>query len=99
MRNLTAKVSLVVLALSLAQIHLKAQDASSLTGVVTDSTGAVVPDTLVTLSNTLTGVGRHLRHAVERAGKRFAEGKRGKAKPGRGRPLRDPHAGAPSFFN
>lgn len=33
-----------------------AQDATSMTGIVTDSTGAVIPDTVVTLSNTSTGL-------------------------------------------
>jgi hypothetical protein len=35
---------------------LKAQDSSSMTGTVTDTTGAVVPGTVVKLSNPLTGV-------------------------------------------
>ena len=55
MRNLFAKFALLVLILSSAGLLL-AQDSSSMTGVVTDATGAVIPGTLVTLSNPLTGV-------------------------------------------
>jgi hypothetical protein len=40
----------------MAQVNLTAQDVAYMTGVVTDATGAVVPGTLVTLSNASTGV-------------------------------------------
>jgi hypothetical protein len=39
-----------------APTAIKAQDSSSMTGVVTDATGAVVPGTTVTLTNKSTGV-------------------------------------------
>jgi hypothetical protein len=48
-------VALLTLSFS-APVFLKAQDTSSMTGVVADTTGAVLPDTIVILSNTLTGV-------------------------------------------
>jgi Carboxypeptidase regulatory-like domain len=55
MRNSIFKF-LFVLALALfLHSELKAQDSSSMTGVVTDSTEAVVPGTIVTLSNPSTG--------------------------------------------
>jgi len=50
-----AKFTLLFIVLSPA-ILLVAQDSSSMTGVVTDATGAVIPGTVVTLSNSLTGV-------------------------------------------
>jgi hypothetical protein len=55
MKNLFAKLSLSFMFLSFATFLL-AQDSSSMTGVVTDATGAVIPGTLVTLSNPLTSV-------------------------------------------
>jgi hypothetical protein len=54
MRNLLAKLTLSVMVLSGTAVLL-AQDSSSMTGVVTDSTGAVIPGTVVTLSNPSTG--------------------------------------------
>jgi hypothetical protein len=55
-----AKLNLAVIFLFLAGIFfaptaLRAQDSSSMTGVVTDITGAIVPGVTVTLSNKLTG--------------------------------------------
>lgn len=55
MRNLFAKFALLVMVLSFC-VALLAQDSSSMTGVVTDPTGAVIPGTVVTLSNPSTGV-------------------------------------------
>jgi hypothetical protein len=55
MRNLFAKFTLLIVVISFTGLLL-AQDSSSMTGVVTDTTGAVIPGTLVTLSNPLTGV-------------------------------------------
>ncbi len=55
MRNSFFKVS-VVLALALTvQVRLTAQAAASITGVVTDPKGAVIPGVHVILENTLTG--------------------------------------------
>ncbi len=54
MRNLTAKLILVGILLALS-VHLRAQDVASVTGVVTDPSGAVVPNVNVTLQNTRTG--------------------------------------------
>ena len=54
MRSFSAKVSILAFALLLST-HLKAQDVASITGVVTDPTGAVVPGAKVTLQNTSTG--------------------------------------------
>jgi hypothetical protein len=53
MRNLTAKLFLLGIVLALS-VHLKAQDVASITGVVTDQTGAVLPVVSVTLVNTAT---------------------------------------------
>ncbi len=55
MRIQSAKVALMLIVLSAARL-VSAQDSSSMTGVVTDPTGAVVPGTQVTLSNSSTGV-------------------------------------------
>jgi hypothetical protein len=54
MRNWIARLALVALFLS-APAMLKAQNAASLTGVVADASGAVVPGVTVILSNKLTG--------------------------------------------
>ncbi len=54
MRNWIVRLALVALLVS-APALLLAQSASSLTGVVTDTSGAVVPGVTVTLSNKLTG--------------------------------------------
>jgi Carboxypeptidase regulatory-like domain len=54
MRNLLAKLALLAIFLSFP-FALKAQDSASMTGVVTDATGAIIPDTTVTLTNALTG--------------------------------------------
>ncbi len=55
MRNLSGKIAILLFTLLLSA-HLRAQDNSSMVGVVTDATGAVVPGTVVTLSNPSTGV-------------------------------------------
>ena len=56
-RILSSKRSLAVLVLFLASLPLlKAQDQASITGVVMDPSGAVVPGVGVTLTNSLTGV-------------------------------------------
>ncbi len=56
MRNLMSKSFFLALALVLSSTSLLlAQDSSSMTGVVTDATGAVLPGTVVTLSNPSTG--------------------------------------------
>jgi hypothetical protein len=54
MRRLIAVLG--VLCLALLASRLKAQDVSSITGVVTDSTGAVVPGVNVLLANSATGI-------------------------------------------
>src|SRR6185437_13922991 len=54
MRNLLAKLALLAIFLS-SPFALRAQDSSSMTGVVTDATGAVIPGTTVTLTNALNG--------------------------------------------
>jgi len=54
MRRLIAVVG--VLSLVFLAPHVKAQDVSSVTGVVTDSTGAVVPGVNITLVNPATGI-------------------------------------------
>jgi Carboxypeptidase regulatory-like domain len=53
MRNQLQKLSVLVLAL-LFCVVARAQDAASLTGVVSDASGAVVPGVAVTLTNTTT---------------------------------------------
>lgn len=53
MRRFLSSLSLFALALFVCTVA-HAQDSSSLTGVVTDSSGAVVPGAVVTLTNTLT---------------------------------------------
>jgi len=55
MRNLTAKSFFLALAL-LVSTQLKAQDVASITGIVSDPTGAVVPGVGVTLQNPSTSV-------------------------------------------
>ncbi len=50
MRNLFAKLSLLALLLA-APSALLSQDNSAMTGVVTDASGAVLPNTVVTLTN------------------------------------------------
>jgi hypothetical protein len=55
MRNWIAKLSLLALLLPVPAL-LWAQDSASMAGTVTDTTGALVPDATVTLSNPLTGV-------------------------------------------
>ncbi len=55
MRIQSAKVALLLFILPTACL-VSAQDSSSITGVVTDPTGAVIPGTQVTLSNSSTGV-------------------------------------------
>jgi hypothetical protein len=57
-RNLLPKFALLAIFLSSA-VALKAQDVASLTGTVTDSTGAVVAGVDVALVNTATNVGYH----------------------------------------
>jgi hypothetical protein len=47
--------SLFLIFFTLFPVALRAQDSSSITGVVTDSTGALLPDATVTLSNPHTG--------------------------------------------
>jgi hypothetical protein len=54
MRNLMYKV-FPLLIVVLFSVQLRAQDLASITGVVTDPSGAVVPGVAVTLENTLTG--------------------------------------------
>ena len=54
-RNLVVRLLVLIVALSVPSM-LRAQDVASLTGVVTDTTGAVVPGVSVTLVNTSTGV-------------------------------------------
>jgi hypothetical protein len=54
MKKVLFPLLLLVVALCAPKL-LFAQDASSMTGVVTDSSGAVVPDTVVTLTNKTTG--------------------------------------------
>ena len=56
MQNLFAKLTLLVIVVLASGALLVAQDSSSLTGVVTDPTGAVIPGAVVTLSNPSTGV-------------------------------------------
>ncbi len=55
MRIQSVKLALLSIVLSWTLIG-SAQDSSSMTGVVADSTGAVIPGSAVTLSNSLTGV-------------------------------------------
>ena len=54
MRNLTAKLVLLVVVVLLSA-QSKAQDVASITGIITDQTGAVVPGVTVTLRNPQTG--------------------------------------------
>lgn len=49
-------VMFVFCLIALCPAILKAQDVASLTGIVTDNTGAVVPDVSITLLNTATGL-------------------------------------------
>jgi len=55
MRKLLAIIALSAIVLA-TPIFVFAQDSSSMTGVVTDATGAVIPGTTVSLSNPSTGV-------------------------------------------
>jgi len=55
MRNLAAALVLSIVALA-TPVLVFAQDSASMTGVVSDATGAVIPGTLVTLANPSTGV-------------------------------------------
>ena len=55
MRSPLMKLALLMCAASLT-VEVMAQDSSSMTGVVTDSTGALIPGVAVTLSNPSTGV-------------------------------------------
>lgn len=52
--HVKAQIVLALAFFAFAQLQLKAQDVASITGVVTDPTGAVVPGVSVTLENTLT---------------------------------------------
>ncbi len=54
MRNLFAKFALLTILISSA-VLLTAQDSSSMAGVVTDKTGALIPGTVVALTNPSTG--------------------------------------------
>ncbi len=60
-RNLSLAASLAVLLslFLLSPAHLKAQVLSSITGTVTDSTGAVVPGAKITATNVATNVANH----------------------------------------
>jgi len=53
MRNLIARLFLLLTVL-IFTVHLSAQNAASITGVVSDDSGAVVPGVIVTLVNTAT---------------------------------------------
>jgi hypothetical protein len=55
MQKLLATLALSAMALAMP-VCVVAQDSSSMTGVVSDATGAVIPGTIVTLSNPSTGV-------------------------------------------
>ena len=55
MRRPSMKLALLMFAVSLT-VRVIAQDSSSMTGVVADSTGALIPGAVVTLSNPSTGV-------------------------------------------
>jgi len=55
MRTLVARIAMLAILLS-APFALKAQDNASMTGVVTDSTGAVIPGTKVVLTNASRGI-------------------------------------------
>jgi hypothetical protein len=56
MRNPIAKIFPLLFVLLISAQLMRAQDVASMTGAVTDATGAVIPGTLVTLSNPSTGV-------------------------------------------
>ena len=56
MRNSIAKIFPLLFVLLVSAQLMRAQDTAAMTGVVTDATGAVIPGTLVTLSNPSTGV-------------------------------------------
>src|SRR6185312_9442289 len=55
MRTLVARLAMLAILLS-APFALKAQDNASMTGIVTDATGAVVPGVKVELTNPLRGI-------------------------------------------
>ena len=55
MRTLVARLAVLAILLS-APFALKAQDNASMTGVVTDSTGAVIPGATVVLTNSARGI-------------------------------------------
>ena len=55
MRRLLALFALLSLSLFSSPLILQAQDSSSMTGVVTDTTGAVIPGVKVTLTSSKTG--------------------------------------------
>ena len=56
MRSVFARIFVLLAIILTAFVQINAQTASSMTGIVTDASGGVVGDTLVTLTNTLTGV-------------------------------------------
>jgi hypothetical protein len=55
MRNLIVKVCLLSLIVFFLGVHLRAQSVAAITGVVADSTGAVIPGATVALENPQTG--------------------------------------------
>ena len=66
-----AKLHIAVICTLLAGIFfaptaLKAQDSSSMTGVVTDATGAAIPGAIVTLTNKTTG--QHFTETTDKTG-------------------------------
>ena len=54
--RISLRVMAIFLAAAVLSVPCFAQDTSSMTGVVTDSSGALLPRVLVTLSNTSTGI-------------------------------------------
>ena len=55
MRNLIGKICFFVLIGLFFTVHLRAQSVAAITGVVADSSGAVVPGATVALENPQTG--------------------------------------------